>query len=82
MARGGSIVGQTANIIRSQLNARRKIVIDGDPPLTEMSLTAYSEMIAYSLLLRKNYEALPEQISGNSVNNIKELVRKLGQLLL
>lgn len=67
---------RTANIIRSQLNARRKIVIDGDPPLTEMSLTAYSEMIAYSLLLRKNYEALPEQISGNSVNNIKELVRE------
>ncbi len=66
---------KVVNIIRDHLNNKGKVVIDGDPPLTEMSLTAYSEVIAYSRLLRKNPEATPEQISSDYVNDIKNQVQ-------
>lgn len=65
---------RAVRIIRDQLETRGRAVIDGDPPLTEMSLTAYSEIIAYSRLLRQDPEALPEQISKDSVNDIKKQV--------
>jgi len=66
---------ESIEIIKNQLNIRGKAVIAGEPPLTEMSLTAYSEIIAYSRLLRQNPEALPDQISLDSVNEIKNEVR-------
>ncbi len=50
-------------------------MIAGDPPLTEMSLTAYSEIISYSRLLRQNPKAMPEQISLDSVKEIKKQVQ-------
>lgn len=65
---------KVVRIVRDQLNTRGKEVIAGDPPLTEMSLTSYSEIIAFSRLLRENPQALPEQISSNSVNDIKKQV--------
>jgi len=65
---------QAVKIINSQLESRGKVVIDGKPPLTEMSLTAYSEMIAYSRMLQQNPLAKPEQISQESVNEIKQQV--------
>lgn len=65
---------QAVKIINSQLESRGKVVIDGNPPLTEMSLTAYSEMIAYSRMLQQNPLAKPEQISQESVNEIKQQV--------
>jgi hypothetical protein len=67
---------RTVKIIRDQLDAKGQVVIAGDPPLTEMSLTAYSEIIAYSMLLRQDPEALPEQISKSTVNDIKRQVRE------
>jgi len=66
---------KVVTIIRDLLNNRGKVVIAGDPPLTEMSLTAYSEIIAYSRLLRKNPEAAPEQISSDSIKDIKKQVK-------
>lgn len=66
---------KVVSIIRDHLNNKGKTVIAGDPPLTEMSLTAYSEIIAYSRLLRENPEATPEQISSDSVNDIKNQVQ-------
>lgn len=65
---------QAVKIINGQLESRGKVVIDGNPPLTEMSLTAYSEMIAYSRMLQQNPLAKPEQISQESVNEIKQQV--------
>lgn len=62
-------------IIRNQLNIRGKVIVEGEPPLTEMSLTAYSEVIAYSRLLRQNPDALPDQISLDSVGEIKKQVQ-------
>jgi len=53
------------------------VVIAGEPPLTDMSLTAYSEIIAYSRLLQQNSKAKPEQISQKSVNEIKQQVKKV-----
>ena len=66
---------EAVKIIRDQLKIRGKEVIAGEPPLTEMSLTAYSEIIAYSRLLRQNPKAMPEQISPDSVKEIKKQVQ-------
>lgn len=63
--------------IREQLKARGRVVIAGDPPLSEMSLAAYSEIIAFSRLLRRNSEASPDQITTNAVNEIKKQVRSI-----
>ena len=68
---------QAVKIIRSQLKNRGKIVLAGDPPLTDMSLTAYSEIIAYSRLLQKNSKAMPDQITQKSVDEIKLQVKKV-----
>jgi hypothetical protein len=64
-------------IISSYLEKQGKVVIAGEPPLTEMSLTAYSEIIAYSRLLQKDSEAMPNQISQKTVNKIKKQVKKV-----
>ena len=65
---------QAVRIIRDQLQTRGQVVIAGDPPLTEMSLAAYSEIIAFSRLLRQNPQASPEQISPDSVNEVRKQV--------
>ena len=66
---------QVVKIINGQLKSRGKVVIEGKPPLTEMSLTAYSEIIAYSRLLQLDSKAKPEQITQESVNEIKQQVK-------
>ena len=64
-------------IINNQLKSRGQVVIEGNPPLTDMSLTAYSEIIAYSRLLQQNPAAKPEQVTQESVNEIKQQVIKV-----
>lgn len=66
---------ESVKIIKEQLKTRGKEVIAGNPPLTEMSLTAYSEIIAYSRLLKQNPKAMPDEISQDSVNKIKNQVK-------
>jgi hypothetical protein len=68
---------QVVKIINNNLKERGKVVIKGEPPLTEMSLTAYSEIITYSRLLQKDPKAKPDQISQKSVNKIKKQVKKV-----
>lgn len=65
---------ESVKIINEQLKIRSKEVIAGNPPLTEMSLTAYSEIIAYSRLLKQDPKAIPQQISQDSTNAIKKQV--------
>lgn len=64
-------------IIKSTLKSRGKVLIKGEPPLTEMSLTAYSEIIAYSRLLQKDPKAKPEDITSKSVGDIKKQVKNV-----
>lgn len=64
-------------IIKSSLEKRGKVVIKGDPALTEMSLQAYSEIIAYSKLLQKNSKASPDKITKKSVNSVKKKVKEV-----
>ena len=68
---------KAVKIIRLQLQLRGRILMAGDPPLTEMSLTAYSEIIVFSRLLQQNYQATPDQITSNSVSEIKKQVLKV-----
>lgn len=62
-------------IINTQLKSKGSVVLEGTPPLTEMSLTAYSEIIAYSRLLQLDPKAKPDQITQESVNEIKQQVK-------
>ena len=64
-------------IIKSTMENRGKIVVKGDPPLTEMSLQAYSEIIAYSMLLQEDDKASPDKITKKSVDSIKKQVKKV-----
>lgn len=68
---------QAVKIINKTLKSKCNVVLKGKPPLTEMSLTAYSELIAYSRLLKKNSKAKPEQIAQKNVNIIKKQVKKV-----
>ncbi len=50
-------------VVRNQLNASSKTLVDGDPPLSEMAATSYAEMMAYTKVLKKNPNGTPDQIS-------------------
>lgn len=63
-------------IIKNTLKRRGKVVIKGKPPLTEMSLQAYSEIIAYSKLLQKDSKASPDKITKKSVDSVKKQIRE------
>ncbi|NLO09696.1 MAG: hypothetical protein GX129_07455 [Clostridiales bacterium] len=64
-------------IIKSSLDKRGKVVIKGSPPLTEMSLQAYSEIIAYSKLLQKDSSSSPDKITKKSVDSVKKQVKEV-----
>jgi hypothetical protein len=68
---------QAVALISKILKSRGKVVIKGDPPLTAMSLTAYSEIIAYSRLLQDDPKAKPDQITAKAVNEIKKQVKEV-----
>lgn len=67
----------SVKIINNALNEGGKIVIKGEPPLTEMSLQAYSEVIAYSKLLQKDSKASPDKITKKSVESVKKKVKEV-----
>jgi hypothetical protein len=63
-------------MIRGRLAERGRKVVAGDPPLTEMAAAAFSELYAYSRLLRRNASALPEQVPVADVSGARsELLR-------
>ena len=68
---------QAVKTIKAALDKRGKVVKKGTPPLTEMSLQAYSEIIAYSKLLQKTPKASPDKISKKSVNSVKKQVKEV-----
>lgn len=70
-----NLADPAVKIINAHLKSRGSVVLDGVPPLTEMSLTAYSEIVAYSKLLQLEPKAKPEQITQESVNEIKQQVK-------
>jgi hypothetical protein len=61
--------------IRSWLEEKSKALIPGAVPLTVRAATAYSEMYAFSELLGKSPEAVPDEIAPDLVSEIE------GQLL-
>lgn len=63
-------------IVSAQLRAKGKVLIPGNPPLTVMAAAAYSEMVAYSELLQKIPNALPDRISPAVVAEIKSQLLK------
>jgi len=59
-------------VIKSQLSEKSKVLVPGAVPLTVRGATAYSEMYAYSELLGKSPNALPDQISAGQVSEIRQ----------
>ena len=68
----GSPAGDPAvKAVRSQLEQKGKVVIPGDPPLTEMVVSAYSEMVAFARLLRQDPDASWEDVERGSVAGLR-----------
>lgn len=65
--------------IRDQLNAKGRVLLAGSPALTEMAAAAYSEIMAYSELLNRDPNALPDDVSPSAVAEIRgQLIRSWG----
>ena len=54
-------------MVRARLAERGRTIIAGEPPLTEMAAAAFSEIYAYSRLLRRDGAALPSQLADADV---------------
>lgn len=63
-------------MVRASLAERGRMVAAGEPPLTAMAAAAFSELYAYSRLLRHDLSALPEQVTAKEVTGARnELLR-------
>ena len=58
-------------MVRARLAERGQALVAGDPPLTEMAASAFSEIVAYSRLLRRNGSALPTQLNDEAVAGVR-----------
>lgn len=54
-------------VVRSALKQKGQVLVAGDPPLTVMAADAYSEIYAYSELLRRSPQASPDNVSAGAV---------------
>ncbi len=66
----------SVTILESELKRRGKVLAAGDPPLTEMAASAYSEIMAYSELLRTDPAAGPEDIDPSTVQEIRDQLKR------
>ena len=63
-------------IIGNVLKERGKILVPGNPALTEMAAASFSELYAYSELLARQPGAMPEQVSPVDVTRIRSRLLK------
>ena len=63
-------------IIRKQLDSKSAILVTGNPPLTEMAATAYSELLTYAELLSTDRNASPSNISQTGIDSIRQRLKK------
>jgi hypothetical protein len=57
--------------VQDQLARQGKVLVAGEPPLTEMAATAYSEMVVFARILRDNPRATLEQIKKEAVSEVR-----------
>jgi hypothetical protein len=57
--------------VRDQLARQGKVLIAGEPPLTEMAAAAYAEMVVFAGMLRDDRLAKPERIAGDAVGEVR-----------
>ncbi len=67
---------ESVNIIESELKRRGRVLVAGEPPLTEMAASAYCEIIAFSELLQSNPAADPEEIDDTTLQEIRQQLRR------
>ncbi len=67
---------ESVNIIESELKKRGRVLVAGEPPLTEMAASAYSEITAYSALLQSDSSARPEDIDEAAVAEIRQQLKR------
>jgi len=57
--------------VRAQLERKGKVVRAGEPALTEMAASAYSELYAWAELLAEEPEAAPERVTPAQIENVR-----------
>jgi hypothetical protein len=58
-------------MVRARLAERGKVIVPGEPPLTEMAAGAFCELTAYSRLLRRDASALPAQLGDKAAAGVR-----------
>ena len=65
-----------ARALRDAIAASRKVVTEGDPPLTAGAADAYAELAAFASLFADNHNAGPENISAKTVEGDRAALLK------
>ena len=66
---------ESVRIIETELKRRGRVLADGQPPLTEMAASAYSEIMAFSELLQRDGTAGVDQIPDATVVEIRQQLK-------
>jgi hypothetical protein len=66
-----SVVG----IVKKQLDLKGTVLVEGNPPLTEMTAAAYCELITYAELLKKNRAVSLNSLPDARIEYFKHLLK-------
>ncbi len=66
---------ESVRIVETEVKRRGRVLADGQPPLTEMAASAYSEIMAFSELLQRNNSARVGQIPDPTVLEIRQQLK-------
>ena len=63
-------------IVKQQMDLKSKVLVEGEPPLTEMAAAAYCELLAYAETLQKNPSASLSSLSNDRIEYFRQLLKK------
>jgi len=67
---------RVVKLVRAQLNSKTKPLVAGNPPLTEMAATAYSELMTFAALVAVNRNAQPTSLSPADVGRLRQRLQQ------
>ena len=62
--------------VRDQIDRGGRVLIPGEPALTEIAANAYSEIMAFSEMLGEDFEASPDRVDTSAVAEIRGRLMK------
>ena len=66
---------RVVGIVKQQLDLKSKVLVEGEPPLTEMAAAGYSELLTYAELLKNNPAASLSSLPQDRVEYFKHLLK-------